>query len=381
MSTSTNTSLFNALGFFLEKMRPYVIAVIEKAAPGKPWEGELFSQLGYDQQRAWNMSLRNLRDSGGNTANLIDYNILFSFGIVYKDALKQEVGNYGDVNKLINYFKELKEVRNKCQHFQELDEDEITRAYLNMKGAAKLLEMQDVYDEIQRIQNGDKVEASPAPAQKPVQAQTLMPAAVTAPTVGSDEVLPAWFNNAIPHYDIRNAQLDESIFAANLSEVALGTGPDVYTNPSLFFAKTYVTAGLRDISNRMVQALNGEESENRVISLQTGFGGGKTHSLISLYHIAKSGSRIASLGRDMKLFSENVTPKFDDAKVAVFTNNTTDPIQGRVADEGFTIYTLWGEIAYQLGGQAAYEKIRQNDIARTAPSSVLFKPIIESCTP
>ena len=327
------------------------------------------------------MSLRNLRDSGGNTANLIDYNILFSFGIAYKDALKQEVGNYGDVNKLINYFKELKEVRNKCQHFQELDEDEITRAYLNMKGAAKLLEMQDVYDEIQRIHNGDKVEASPAPAQKPVQAQTLMPAAVTAPTVGSDEVLPAWFNNAIPHYDIRNAQLDESIFAANLSEVALGTGPDVYTNPSLFFAKTYVTAGLRDISNRMVQALNGEESENRVISLQTGFGGGKTHSLISLYHIAKSGSRIASLGRDMKLFSENVTPKFDDAKVAVFTNNTTDPIQGRVADEGFTIYTLWGEIAYQLGGQAAYEKIRQNDIARTAPSSVLFKPIIESCTP
>ena len=380
MSTSTNTSLFNALGFFLEKMRPYVIAVIEKSAPGKPWEGELCSQLGYDQQRTWNMSLRNLRESGGNTANLIDYNILFTFGIAYKEALKQEVGSYAEANKLINYFKELKEVRNKCQHFQELDEDEITRAYLNMKGAAKLVEMQDVYDEIQRIQNGDRVDASPTPAPKPVQAQTLMPAAA-ASIVGADEVLPAWFNNAIPHYDIRNAQLDESIFAANLSEVALGTGPDVYTNPSLFFAKTYVTAGLRDISNRMVQALNGEESENRVISLQTGFGGGKTHSLISLYHIAKSGSRIASLGRDMKLFSENVTPKFDDAKVAVFTNNTTDPIQGRVADEGFTIYPLWGEIAYQLGGQAAYDKIRQNDIARTAPSSVLFKPIIESCTP
>ena len=84
-----------------------MIAVIEKAAPGKPWEGELFSQLGYDQQRAWNMSLRNLRDSGGNTANLIDYNILFSFGIACKEALKQEVGNYGDVNKLINYFKEI----------------------------------------------------------------------------------------------------------------------------------------------------------------------------------------------------------------------------------------------------------------------------------
>lgn len=381
MSTSTNTSLFNALGFFLEKMRPYVIAVIQKTAPKEPWEGELYTKLSFDQQRTWNMAQRSLTESGGNTANLIDYGILFTFGVSYKDALKQEVGNYADVNKLINYFKELKEVRNKCQHFQELEEDEITRAYLNMKGAAKLLEMQDVYDGIQRIQNGDKVEVTPVPSPQPVQRQTLMPSAPAASALSGDEVLPSWFNNAIPHYDIRNAQLDESIFAANLSEVALGTGPDVYTNPNLFFAKTYVTDGLRDISTRVVQALNGEESENRVISLQTGFGGGKTHSLISLYHIAKSGRSIASLGKDMKIFSDNVTPKFDDAKVAVFTNNTTDVSQGRECEDGFTIYTLWGEIAYQLGGKAAYDKIKQNDTERTAPSAMLFKPIIESCTP
>ena len=379
MSTSTNTSLFNALGFFLEKMRPYVIAVIEKAAPGKPWEGEMFRWLNPEQQRSWNMTQRSLTESGGNTANLIDYSILFTFGVSYKDALKQEVGNYPDVNKLINYFKELKEVRNKCQHFQELDEDEITRAYLNMKGAAKLLEMQDVYDEIHRIQNGDKVETNTSPQHS--QFQTLTPSAPVVPVENSDDSLPSWFNFALPHYDIRNGQLDESIFAANLSEVALGTGPDVYTNPNLFFAKTYVTDGLRDISTRVVQALNGEESENRVISLQTGFGGGKTHSLISLYHIAKSGRHIASLGKDMKVFSGNVTPKFDDAKVAVFTNNTTDVTQGRESEDGFTIYTLWGEIAYQLGGKTAYDKIKQNDIERTAPSAMLFKPIIESCTP
>ena len=381
MSTSTNTNLFNALGFFLEKMRPYVIAVIEKSAPGQPWEGELFTKLSYDQQRTWNMAQRSITESGGNTANLIDYNILFTFGVSFKDALKQEVGNYGDVNKLINYFKELKEVRNKCQHFQELDDDEITRAYLNMKGAAKLLEMQDLYDEIQRIQNGDRVVATPEPSTQTAQTQPMFTSVNYSPAVNSIEVLPSWFNNAIPHYDIRNAQLDESIFAANLSEVALGTGPDVYTNPSLFFAKTYVTDGLRDISIRVVQALNGEESENRVISLQTGFGGGKTHSLISLYHIAKSGSSMTSLGKDLKLFSDNVTPRFDDAKVAVFTNNTTDVAQGRECEDGFTIYTLWGEIAYQLGGKDAYDKIRQNDIERTAPSTLLFKPILESCTP
>ena len=378
MST-THTNLFNALGFFLEKMRPYVIAIVEKAAHGEPWEGEMYTRLTPDQQRSWSMTQRSLSESGGNTANLIDYNVLFAFGVSFKDELKQEVGNYGDVNKLINYFKELKEVRNKCQHFQELDDDEITRAYLNMKGAAKLLDMQDAYDEIQRIQNDDKGDI--APVQTAPIAQSEAENQPVRININSDDNLPSWFNNAIPHYDIRNAQLDESIFAANLSEVALGTGPDVYTNPNLFFAKTYVTDGLRDISTRVVQALNGEESENRVISLQTGFGGGKTHSLISLYHIAKTGKEIASLGREIKLFSDNVTPTFEKAKVAVFTNNTTDVSQGRETEDGFTIFTLWGEIAYQLGGRAAYDKIRQNDIERTAPSAMLFKPIIEGCTP
>jgi len=379
MSTSTNTSLFNGLGFFLETIRPYVIAVIEKAAPGKPWEGELFSRLNPDQQRTWNMTAKSLQDSGGSTTNLIDYNILFSFGIAFKDELKQEVGNYAEANKLINFFKELKEVRNKCQHFQELDEDDITRAFLNMKGAVKMLEMQDAYDELQRIQNGNNEDIAPVQPALSAHSNGQNPSASI--NTSPDDAIPSWFNNAIPHYDIRNSQLDESIFAANLSEVALGTGPDVYTNPTLFFAKTYVTDGLRDISTRVVQALNGEESENRVISLQTGFGGGKTHSLISLYHIAKSGKGISQLGQDIRLFSNNVKPTFDKAKVAVFTHNTTDVSQGRETEDGFTIYTLWGEIAYQLGGKSAYDKIRQNDIERIAPSAMLFKPIIENCTP
>ena len=212
MSTSTNTDLFNALGFFLEKMRPYVIAVIEKAAPGKPWESELFSKLGPDQKRIWNLSQRNLLDSGGNTANLIDYNILFSFGLSYKDDLKKEVGYSGEVNTLINYFKELKEVRNKCQHFQELDDDDITRAFLNLKGVAKMLEMQDLYDEIQRIQNGVKMAAIPAQAQ-PAPTTVLTPKAAPKPVANGDEVLPAWFNNAIPHYLIydREGQLVKAI--------------------------------------------------------------------------------------------------------------------------------------------------------------------------
>ena len=87
-----------------------------------------------------------------------------------------------------------------------------------MKGAAKLLEMQDVYDEIHRIQNGDKVEINTAPQHS--QPQTLTPLAPVVPVENSDDSLPSWFNFALPHYDIRNGQLDESIFVKS-SKMAL----------------------------------------------------------------------------------------------------------------------------------------------------------------
>lgn len=131
----------------------------------------------------------------------------------------------------------------------------------------------------------------------------------------------------------------------------------------------------------MVRALNGEESENRVISLQTGFGGGKTHTLISLYHIAKAGRSLLSSAYTTHLLNKDIHPEYNDAKVAVFTNNTTDVAQGRTTKEGITIHTLWGELAYQLGGAEGYNKVRANDESRTAPSSSIFKPILAQNTP
>lgn len=131
----------------------------------------------------------------------------------------------------------------------------------------------------------------------------------------------------------------------------------------------------------MVRALNGEESENRVISLQTGFGGGKTHTLISLYHITKAGRSLLNSAYTAHLLNENIRPEYNDAKVAVFTNNTTDVAQGRTTEEGITIHTLWGELAYQLGGAEGYNKVRANDESRTAPSSSIFKPILAQNTP
>lgn len=189
-----------------------------------------------------------------------------------------------------------------------------------------------------------------------------------------------WFKNVKPHKDIQDGHLDESIFAANLAEVASGTGREIYTNPELFFQKTYFTSALKNIAKRVVHGLNGgQEAENRVISLQTGFGGGKTHTLISLYHLAKWGTKATKSEYTKELLNFTGAPKFDTAHIAVFTNTTNDPAQGRKID-GIIIRTIWGELAYQLGGREAYEIIRINDEQRTAPKG-LFKKVLEQCKP
>jgi len=366
-----NDNIFQALGVFLDAMRPLLVSILKNHFPSEPWEGVFFQRLTASKQEQWNQAQR----QGIEPILRIDYHNLTFLASKFRDELSDEFG--GDRGKTYNFesaIGELRDVRNKCQHFSPLTQDEKDRAFSNMKHIANMFSMPDLRNEIERLQKKN----------------TFAPVTISAPIAASESTttfdqsniddstpIAAWYDNCLPHYDIRSGILDESVFAANLSEVALGTGPEVYNNPSTFFAKTYITAGLRDIANRVVKALNGEETENRVISLQTGFGGGKTHTLISIYHIVKSGARILGMESCKHILQDGITPNFENAKVAVFTNNTTDVSQGRQTTEGFTIYTLWGEIAYQLGGTAAYEKIKQNDIDRTAPTSAILKPIIQ----
>lgn len=189
-----------------------------------------------------------------------------------------------------------------------------------------------------------------------------------------------WFKNVTPHKDIEQGILDEAVFAANLGDVAFGRGREVYNNPEMFFAKTFLTAGLKTVTKRVIRGLNGgADAGNRSISLQTGFGGGKTHTLISIYHIAKIGKKLKSYSSLKEINSLLGEIKFNSANIAVFTNTTCDPTQGRKVD-GLHIKTIWGEIAYQLGGKTAYKQIEENDQKRTAPKG-LFREIIKANSP
>jgi hypothetical protein len=194
--------------------------------------------------------------------------------------------------------------------------------------------------------------------------------------------LKPWYAVAIPHEDIRESRLDEAIFAANLWGVRQNNAPEIYLDPEAFFGKTFLTAGLSKVMQKVSCALSGTaDAGDRMISLQTAFGGGKTHTQVALWHLAKHPDKIRkspACAYVRKVLGEELPKRVKG--VAVFTNQTCDPTQGRKTPEGVTTRTLWGELALQLGGVELYRDIEPNDRARTVPKG-LFTDIFRKAAP
>ncbi len=351
-------NLFKAFGLFIEAYRPYVVSMLIQEA-GEHWPDWFVEALYPALRDAWEQGIK----AGSTPEALIDFPHLKPFVLKYRDLLKKDFGR--NVNKLATWLETIYDIRNKLAHFREINEDEFAESFIQMKNIARCLGMAELEEELVKLQEAEPIHVASQPR-----------ASATSPA----EIQP-WFRAVTPHLDIRQGRLDESIFAANLSEVALGKGREIYTNPVVFFSKTFFTAGLKSISRTVIKGLNGtEDAENRVISLQTGFGGGKTHTLISLFHLCKWGKQAKNSEHVSEVIRYTGLPEFDSANISVFTNKTNDPANGRLAEDGILIQTIWGELAYQLGGKEAYEIIRKNDEQLIAPAG-LFDKILEKCKP
>ncbi|MCD6237093.1 MAG: ATP-binding protein, partial [Thermoplasmata archaeon] len=175
---------------------------------------------------------------------------------------------------------------------------------------------------------------------------------------------PNWWQVVTLHRDIREGKFDESVFAADLGDVVRNRGPDDYQDPVLFMKKTYLTKGLENLILNVINRLSGRESGDSVIHLETPFGGGKTHALLTLYHIIKNKDKIRHLEAYKSLDID-----IPDAKVAVFVGTHADPIHGK---------TPWGEIAEQLG---CYDIIREHDEKRVAPGKERLNEILDQAGP
>lgn len=180
-----------------------------------------------------------------------------------------------------------------------------------------------------------------------------------------------WYDVIEPHQDIKDGNFDEAVFAADLGNVALGNAPVDYNEPGLFFKKTYFTEGITKLLTTVYTKLEKGQG-SPVIEIKTPFGGGKTHALISIYHYLKNGELVQSqLPRGLKLI---------DAKLAVVVGTHLNALERNVR-EGITIRTLWGEIAYRLGGKEGYNHLKRNDKARVSPGKEKLREFLETQEP
>ncbi|MCL0064885.1 DUF499 domain-containing protein [Dehalococcoidia bacterium] len=179
-------------------------------------------------------------------------------------------------------------------------------------------------------------------------------------------MLKSWHEVAVPREDLRKGEpLDASEFAIDLEEVRRGTAFRDYVEPERFFARTCFTRLLKTTAVEVLRRLSGEiVGVSPIINLTTPFGGGKTHFLTLLYHLASHGPESHGWGGVKEnLFSEAGLTSIPRAKVAVFVGDRFDPLEGK---EGRL--TPWGEIAWQLGGYEVYKKVEKHDKDRVAPS-------------
>ena len=193
--------------------------------------------------------------------------------------------------------------------------------------------------------------------------------------------LKPWYKIVFPRDDLREGRpLDASEFAVHLDQVREGRAPEDYQEPERFFARTYITQNLLGLSAEVVRRLSGIKVEtSAVFNMATQFGGGKTHALTLLYHLASAGPKAADWHGVPGILQKAGVNRVPQAAVAVFVGQQFDP---RGGDDGTPLrQTPWGEIAFQLGGVETFDVVAGFDADGRAPGGDTIRKFLPADRP
>jgi hypothetical protein len=188
-----------------------------------------------------------------------------------------------------------------------------------------------------------------------------------------------WREIARPHKDVLEGSFKQSEFAADISQVSAGIAPPEYQDAEKFFNRTFITEGMRLLLISVAQRLVGKGGDP-VIQLQTAFGGGKTHTMLAVYHLASRKASASTLEGVPPVLDEAGIHDLPHANVAVIDGIKLSPSQPQTHD-GITINTLWGELAYQLLGKTGYDKVAQADADGTSPGKEALEKLLSQAAP
>lgn len=283
--------------------------------------------------------------------------------------------------------KELMGVRHKIAHAGSADFDEnyTWRALDTMALLCAAFDDESAEEirEIQRVLRYGSSNGSTSATTTEQTAGTSKATGILEKTKGG---LPSWRQIMEPHPDVAQGRYQHAEFAADLAQVARGEGAIEYRDPVEFFARTYVTDGMAGLLVQALLRTSGKGGEP-VIQLKTAFGGGKTHSMLALYHMFRAKVPVDKVPNIKPVLEQVGLRTFIKANVAVLVGTSLDPSKARRPNNlpGIMINTIWGEMAAQLAESAGdlklYDFIKEADKKGVSPGSEALKKLFDACGP
>lgn len=263
-----------------------------------------------------------------------------------------------------SYASELRDARDSWAHHKSFTDDDAYRVLDTAERLLSAIGSADVASHVAKL----RLDLRRVTADKDDR-RTLKTAAANPESAG----LRAWREVLRPHKDVATGNFQAAEFAADLYKVATGDAEQSrdYADPVEFFSRTYLTEGLRDLINRAIRRLSGDDNASPVINLQTNFGGGKTHSMLALWHVA-AGLALGSYPQELQelLTASGYAQMPPGARRVAIVGNHFAP-SGETKPDGTRVNTIWGELGWQLGGAEGYAMVADADRDATAPGKAL----------
>src|SRR5438105_3871450 len=269
---------------------------------------------------------------------------------------------------------ELRETRNKWAHQEAFNTDDAYRALDSVQRLLTAVSAAQQASEVERQKQELLRQRFEEQARNETRKVAVAPIE-GKPTTG----LRPWREVVTPQPDVASGRYQLAEFAADLAQVHKGVGSDEYRVPRDFFQRTFLTNGLRKLLAGALQRLDGSGGDP-IVDLQTNFGGGKTHSLLALYHLF-SGVPISDLvGIEPVLDEAGITPPAL-AQRAVLVGYELSPGQPCTKPDGCIVNTLWGELAWQLLGRDGYSLVAESDRQGVSPGSEVLRELFTAAAP
>lgn len=357
MAKSTRQNVFEGMELLPEALIPFVEKRLESSLTGH-WELQVLERY------------PNLRP---NAKGAVEWDQTSLFNVMdrfWNEAFKAVLGRAE--RSLIN---ELVDVRNKLSHNGTFTYDDAERALDSMRRLMEAISAGEVATELGKMRD-TILRTKFTELQRNEERRKTQRTEISVETVAG--LLP-WREVVEPHQDVATGEFQQAEFAADLGKVHNGSAPAEYRNPREFFARTYLTDGLSTLLLDAAKRLSGAGG-NPVVELQTNFGGGKTHSMLALYHMA-SGTPASDLPGLDRLLNEAGLSVPGSVNRAVLVGTARGPQDPLRPAEGVSIGTSWGELAWQLGGAEGYAMVAENDAKGIAPGSNVLEALFKRFSP